>query len=372
MELRLVLRNTLRRRRRSLLTVAGIALGATSYMTLVAAGDGFLQQFRVLVRVLGSPVVVQQASATSPWGSWLNPDETDGLLGVEGVASISRIALGKTRLEGSPYFLIFGLDPREPLISRLTVTRGRAIRSGSNEIMFGERAATRYSFAVGDEVVIRRRSMRVVGWYRTSHGIVDSGAVLDLPMVQYLFNFNDRVNVALVDLIDDHDRDRVISAISAEFPELQTSTSETFLDVYEQANLVEGFARFLAVMVLLIAALGVANVMHVNVSDRTRELAILRAVGWSRARVARQVLYEGLFLSAIGALIAIPVSMGILALVSTTYLGDINSHGYVPESLTLRPTIEGFLVAVIAGALGTLAPLLRALRLETATALRDG
>jgi putative ABC transport system permease protein len=112
--------------------------------------------------------------------------------------------------------------------------------------------------------------------------------------------------------------------------------------------------------------------MHVNVSDRTRELAILRAVGWSRPRVARQVLLEGLVLAAVGAAVAVPASMGILALFSTTRLGDVNSHGYVPQALAMRPAVEGFVVALVAGGLGTLAPLIRALRIDTATALREG
>ncbi len=372
MELRLVLRNTWRRRRRSLLTIAGIALGATSYMVLVAAAGGFLHQFRTLVRVLGSPVVVQMASATSPWGSWLSQDQVDALRHTPGVASVSRIALGKTRLAGSPYFLIYGVDPREPLISRLAITRGRAIRSGSNEVMIGERAAVRYGFEVGDDIEVRRRTLRVAGWYRTRHDIVDSGAVMDLPMVQHLFNYRDRVNVVLVDLVDDRDRDEVMAAISSGIPELEVASSETFLDAYDQAFLVEAFARFLAAMVLIIAGLGVANVMHVNVSDRTRELAILRAVGWSRSRISRQVLLEGLILAAVGATIAIPTSMGILALVSTTRMGDVNSAGYVPQALTLKPALEGFLVAIVAGGLGTLAPLIRALRIDAATALREG
>jgi putative ABC transport system permease protein len=371
MELRLILRNIWRRRRRSLLTVAGITLGAASYMILVAAAGGFLHQFRTLVRILGSPVVIQQAAATSPWGSWLNRDQVEGVRSLDGVASVSRVALGKTRLEGSPYFLIYGVDPSEPMITRLAVSKGRAIRSRANEVMFGERAALRYGFEVGDEIVVRRRPLTVVGWYRTHHDIVDSGAVIDLPLVQHLFNYGDRVNVGFVDLVNPDARDGVLAAIAAAFPELEASTSETFLDVYRQADLVEGFARFLAGMVLLIAALGVANVMHVNVNDRTRELAILRAVGWSRARVARQVLFEGLMLATLGALIAVPAAAGALWLVSSTYLGDANSHGYIPQALRLRPAVEGFFVAVIAGGLGTIPPLVRALRLATAKALRE-
>jgi putative ABC transport system permease protein len=341
-------------------------------MVLVAAAGGFLHQFRTLVSILGSPVVIQQAAATSPWGSWLNRDQVEGVRELEGVASVSRVALGKTRLEGSPYFLIYGVDPSEPMITRLAVSKGRAIRSRANEVMFGERAARRYGFEVGDEIVIRRRPLTVVGWYRTHHDIVDSGAVIDLPLVQHLFNYGDRVNVAFVDLVDPDDRDAVLAAIANGFAELEASTSETFLDVYRQADLVEGFARFLAVGVLLIAALGVANVMHVNVNERTRELAILRAVGWSRLQVARQVLSEGLLLAAIGAATAIPVATGILWLVSSTHLWDANSHGYIPRFLAFKPAIEGFIVAVVAGGLGTVAPLLRALRIETATALREG
>jgi len=58
-------RSLLRRRRRTALTIAGVALGAATYMVLLAAGRGLLEQFRESAKILGAEVVVQQRDVTS-------------------------------------------------------------------------------------------------------------------------------------------------------------------------------------------------------------------------------------------------------------------------------------------------------------------
>ena len=365
----LVAHNLGRRPRRTILTLLGLALGAASYMVLVGAAQGFLRQYSELARFCGADIVVHQAAATSPWSSGLSPAQVAALAGVSGVKGVARIALGKTRLFGSPYFLLFGVDPSEPIARRLQIPRGRGLRPGTSEVLLGELAAGRLALAPGTELEIRRKRLRIAGIFQTGNPIIDSGAVLDLQSVQDLFNLGGNVNVVFLELDDPAQRPRVLAALAARFDDLESSPWESWTLGFGQMGLVTAFARLLALLALVIAALGVSNVMHIAVSERTQEIAILRAIGWRRARVAGLVVQEGAALSVLGGLSGIPLAAGVFWVVGTVHLVSATTGGFIPLHLPLSAAAEGLAVTVLAGVLGTLPPLVRALRVRPAEAL---
>lgn len=367
----MILRGTRRRRRRTLLTISGVSLAAALYMILVASADGFLAQFRGLVAVFASQIVVQQESATSPWSSLLSSEQVAAVSRVEGIGAISRIALGKTRLRETSYFLVFGLDPGETILGRLPLVQGRSVGGGPDEIMLGERAAARLGVEVGQRIDVRRRVLSIVGVYRSGNAILDSGAVIELQTVQELFNLRDRVHLLFLLVEDQHDRERILESAVRDLPRMEAATAESWVDIYGQMSVVEYFARFLALVALLVAAMGVANSMHVNVSEQYRELAILKALGWSRWRIARLVLIEGLLLAGVGGLAAMPLAAGILHVITDVRFEPFNSSGLVPFTLGMVTAIEGWVVAVLAGMAGTITPLIRVLRIETGRVLRE-
>ena len=367
----MILRGTRRRRRRTLLTISGVSLAAALYMILVASAAGFLAQFRGLAGVFASQIVVQQESATSPWSSLLSSEQVAAVSRVKGVGAISRVALGKTRLPESSYFLVFGLDPGETIMSRLPPIDGRSVGGGPDEIMLGERAAARLGVEVGQRIDVRRRALSIVGVYRSGNAILDSGAVIELRTVQDLFNLRDMVHLLFLLVEDQHDRERILASAAQDLPGMEAATAESWVDIYGQMSVVEHFARFLALVALLVAAMGVANSMHVNVSEQYRELAILRALGWSRWRVARLVLIEGLLLAGVGGLAAMPIAAGILHVITDVRFEPFNSSGLVPFTLGLAPALEGWVVAVVAGMAGTITPLIRVLTIETGPVLRE-
>jgi putative ABC transport system permease protein len=365
----LAARNLRRRPRRAVLTLVGLALGAASYMALVGAAQGFLHQYTELAQFFGADVVVNQAAATSPWSSGVSPSQIAALGAVPGVKAVTRLGLGKTQLFGSPYFLLFGVDPAEAIAQRLRVIKGRGLRPGASEILLGELAASRLALAPGAEFEIRRKRLRIGGIFRTGHPIADAGAVLDLHSVQDLFNLGENVNVAFLSLEDPAHRPRVLAALSARFHDLAASPWESWTLTFGQLGLVKAFARLLALLALLIAALGVSNVMHIAVSERTQEIAILRAIGWRRLRIAALVLREGAALSFLGGLCGVPLAAAAFWLLGSEHLVSVTTGGFIPLRLPLTAAAEGLAVTVLAGVLGTVPPLLRALQVRPAEAL---
>jgi putative ABC transport system permease protein len=369
----IAVRNLVRRPRRTLLTIAGVALGAATYMILVTAGNGLLDQFQESAKVLGAEVVVQQQGVTSPWNSEIEAGVLEQLAGMPDVAAVSPMVLGKTRFLGASYFLTFGVDADDPILDNLTLVEGRGLApdASSLEMLMGLRAAERFELAAGNAVEARKLRFDVAGVYQTGRALLDHGAILDLGVARDLFNISGGANLIFLDLAVRERTASVVDRINAEFAAVEAYPTSEWVESYGQVAVIRIFARFLALVALVIAVLGVSNVLHITVSERTGELAILRAVGWSRWRVASLVLAEGALLCVLGGLAGIPLGMAVLRLVGSVDFGGYTTSGLIPMSLSAAAALEGVFVCAAAGFAGSLAPLWRALRLDPARALRS-
>jgi putative ABC transport system permease protein len=369
----ITLRNVLRRPRRTILTAAGVAVGAATYMVLLTAGRGLLEQFSESAKILGAEVVVQQKGVTSPWNSVVPPDIPEKVARLPHVSRVSSMVLGKTRFLGASYFLVFGVGAADPILSGLPLLDGKLMTPSAthNEMLVGSRAAERFELATGDRIEARNMRFEVIGVYETGRAVLDNGAIMDLPVAQTVFNISDGANLLFLDL-DDPDRiETVAEEINRRFPEVESHPTSGWVESYGQVTMIRTFSRFLALIALVIAMLGVSNVMHISVSERTKELAILRAIGWSRWRVASLVLFEGTTLSLLGGLFGIPLGAAVLFIVGSIDAVGYSTAGLIPLGLTLGAAVEGVLVCSLAGAFGSLTPLIRALRLQPAQALRS-
>lgn len=369
--MRAAIRSLLRRPRRTALLTSGVALGCASYIALVAAAQGFSAQLEGLGRFLGADVVVQHAEATSPWSSFLHGAQLESLAALPGVAELTPLGLGKTRFLGSQYFLVFALDPTSPRLARLGLGLGRGLDDPDRAILIGRQAAARLDLAAGDRVECRGRTFEVAGVFESGRAILDHGAVMSLAAARPLFNLRAAANVALVETAPGTDRADLLARIAARIPEVEAIPAEELVESYGQLALAHRFVRLLGLLALGVAALGIANAFLVDVSERRHELAILRAVGWSRGRVAAMVLYESTIVAAAGALAGVPMATAALTLLDRLDPRTFASAGLLPLLPPLSAVIEGALVALLAGTIGALAPLLAASRIHPARILRQ-
>ena len=112
--------------------------------------------------------------------------------------------------------------------------------------------------------------------------------------------------------------------------------------------------------------IGVVNTMSMSVSERTREIGILKAVGWSRFKVLRMILSESLLLSLVGFVIGSLLGVG--AVWAITSLPSVK--GFISPSFSGDSFLIGLAVALLLGFLGGAFPAYRAFRLSPAEALR--
>ncbi len=146
----------------------------------------------------------------------------------------------------------------------------------------------------------------------------------------------------------------------------------TISDVGEYGKVDQGVefldAANLAISVLAvgIGAIGVMNTMIMSVLERTREIGILRAVGWSGTRILRMIIGESLILCVFAA--AVGAALGVLATRAILMIDLIRN--LLEPQYPLEIFLRALAVAVVVALLGAIYPAFRAVRLTPMEALR--
>ena len=166
---------------------------------------------------------------------------------------------------------------------------------------------------------------------------------------------------------------RIANNIAAAYP--QYGFSQNSITLGELLSLVSDtinriFALILLILyfALLIASLGIGATMIMNVSDRRREIGLLRSQGMSRGQVTGLFIGEGALLGLFGFLLAVPGGLLLLkgATNSTTLAGF-----FIPYVVPYTAIVEAFVLAMVAVLAGSIYPALRASRLEITQALQQ-
>ena len=360
-------RNLVRRPLRSALTLLGIALGAATYLVLASSAAGIEAETSKIIASLRTDLVVQRAGMPFPWQSRIAPSEVEILRGLPGVAEVSPVVVGVTKIETRPRFFVFGFEPQRLESLGLTFLSGRAFVAGTDELLAGVDAARELDLVPGDRAaIVGRREFTVVGVYRTGRQLFDGGVLLDVSAAQEVFRQGNSVNLVLVGLAPGARSESVAAEVAARTNELEAIPADLFARQQKWLGDFARFARALALLAIVIAALGVSNTLSMNVAERTGELGLLRALGWRRARIARLVLAEGLLLALGGAALGLPLASAALhALMTGDYMG------IVPGKLPVGTAVEGLAAVLAAGFLAGVPPLFHALEISPARALRE-
>ncbi|MFJ7049555.1 ABC transporter permease [Streptomyces sp. NPDC101112] len=267
-------------------------------------------------------------------------------------------------------------DPRYP------IEEGRAPR-GPNEIAIDAKTAERAGYEVGDTVRLSVDgpvlSPTVSGVFRTDDGNVAAGGSLtlfDTATAQKLFHSPGAYDEITVTAAPGTSQDRLRSAIDKALPEdvATTITGEQLASqqatqiAASMSGLKNGLLVF-AGIALFVGTFIIANTFTMLVAQRTKELALLRAVGASRRQVTRTVLIEAFVVGVVAAVTGLAVGVGIGAamrvLIST--LGDTLPDG--PLVVTPGTVVTALLVGVLITMLAAWLPGRRAAKIPPVAAM---
>ena len=362
----LVLRNLFRQRVRTLLTVLGISIGITTVVALGAITAGLKGTMTELVRGGGADFMVAQSGASDITFS-LVPDADVAALAARGdVERATGMLLEVADVGSNPYFLIFGYEPEGLAAERPPLRAGRLVRA-DDEVLLGVDAAGALGAKVGSEVELERRTWTVVGVYETGDKLRDAGAIATLAATRELGSKQDVVTAVFVTVAGGEDPDAVAAAVERDHPNLAAiSDVADYAEVDQGVEILDALTLAISVLAVGIGAIGVMNTMVMSVFERTRELGVLRAIGWRGSRILRLITTESLFLCLIASVLG--VGLGVAASRAVLLVPAVSAFldPAYPAAIFVRALLVGVAVALA----GAAYPAVRAVRLSPMEALR--
>jgi ABC-type antimicrobial peptide transport system permease subunit len=264
-----------------------------------------------------------------------------------------------------PIFFLMGYHPREHAIGHFKIVEGEPLTAG-RQIIVGRGTAEAMGIQVGEILRLQDSAFRVVGIYETGVAWEETGGVITLRDAQRMMGRPHQVSMYGIKLRDPGKVDEVRAYLNAEFPEIDVSLSSEFAENipdFEASEQMIGQISFLAV---LIGGVGMLNAMLMSVIERTREIGVLRALGWRRRQVIGMILREAVALGVIGGIFGILLgfllawAMGLIPAIS----------GFMEPQYSLQLLATAMSVAIVTGTLGGLYPAWRATRMRPIEALR--
>jgi putative ABC transport system permease protein len=368
---RLARENAMRQPGRTAATAAALMIGVAlvTFASVFAAGASATIEGAVRENFKGA-FVVTNADGFSPFSAQV----LRGVGQVEGVGAVSGIRFSKARIRGiSGETSVTGIDPATlPGLYRIKVEDGPrdAVERLSGGVLVKQSVADDEDLKVGDTLVVTtptRETLRL-----PVQGVItdDGGLIADVtvPLELLAERFDERKDAfGLVGLAPGADQDAVQERIGAllkeRFPEGEVKTAEEFIDAQTaQVNQLLGLIYALLSLAVIISLFGIVNTLVLSISERTREIGMLRAVGTSRRQVRRIVRWEAVITALIGGILGCVVGLG-LAVLFIQPLDGFRLAVPVGQLVVL------IVLAGIAGVLAAVWPARRAAKLDVLDAL---
>ena len=364
----LVATNLVRRPGRTVATAIGIALGVATIVALLSIGDGVKRTAGELVHLGQADFGLFQDGLADPTASILPASLARELERRPDVSRATPLLLIVEGIRRDPAAVVFGAEPGGFFARRLVMTAGRR-DLGRRRIVVGDQLAERLGIGVGDVLRVKRRRFTVAGVYHTGIFFEDNGAVIDLAAAQRLERRGDDATSIVVELAPGADQAATERAVVRAHPgTIAIGTPEEAARAGANGELVSKTVTIVAALALIVGGLGVTNTMAMAVLERERELALLSAIGWRRARIAVLVLAEGVATSVLGA--ALGLLLGVLGADALNRVLDVAA--VVSPEVTLDTIWQALAIGVAIGVLGGLYPAWRGTSASPLRLLRCG
>jgi putative ABC transport system permease protein len=269
--------------------------------------------------------------------------------------------------------LTYGWKADSYELNSLTFQAGRRFRDGQPEVILGDLLASNLNKKAGDRLDIQGTSFTVTGVYRGGSALEAGAVILPLDQLQLLANLQGKVTAFHVRLravpageTPQHYLQSAQAQIEAALPGLRAIPAAERASNNELVAMAHAVAWGTSSVALLIGILGIANTMAMSVFERTREIGILRAMGWKRSKVLLLIQTEAAVLGFAGGIFGI--FFGWLALHLLSRLPQTASIASANFSPMLVPEAMG--IAVLAGLCAGVIPAWRGAQLSPVEALR--
>ncbi len=361
----LVFSNMLHRPARTAVSIFGIAVGVLLIVFTIGLANGTLRKQAQREANVGAEIMFRASGSIGMSGSEafrLPISAAADLAALEGVKLA--VPIGQNTVSASDSKtgtrLVDGVDFDDyARLAGLQIVEGRGLGTAGDEAIIDTGWQKQLKFKIGGTMKFYERDFVVVGSYEPA-----AGARVKIPLttMQTQLGSENRCSAILVSVKEGFTAEQIADKIRARFPDHQVIFTKDLEELYMSSipalgiflNVIIGVAAAISALVILLT-------MYTTVTERTRQIGILKSLGMSSAGIGWIIAQEALLISL----------FGILTGVFLTYFLRLILTQFITLDIEIRPLILAitFIVGTVGGALGALYPALRAARLDAVEAL---
>ena len=369
----LVIKNVVRRPVRSGLTVAGLAVGVGAVVALVGIAQESEDAFMSIYERQRVSLVVLRAGAAQRLTSALDESLDKRIAALPGVKTVSKAMVDLMSMPevGAVGVLVEGWPPGCVTFEMLTTLDGRQLNAAdAYHVMLGKTLAANLDKTTGDRMDLYGAfQFEVVGVFQSETVFHNGAMIMPLKTLQEIMGRAGQVTGFTI-VVDNPADKELVERVRQQTLELDATLdvlpTEEYVRTAREIRFVRAMAWLTSAVALLVGTIGILNTMIMSVFERTREIGILRAIGWRRGRLVGMILLESIVLSLCGAVLG-----SVAAVVVLRWLSRVPAvAGVISGTIGIQTIGVGFAIAVVIGLIGAVYPAYRGARVMPVEAIR--
>ncbi len=365
----LVFSNMMHRPARTLVSVLGIAIGVLLIVFTIGMVNGSMRERANREANVGAEILLSGSGSSilSTDSFLLSLSQKDQIAKVDGVDIVVPIGQNTVKASGDKSGsstgsrLVDGINFEEySKVVGITIREGRTFAPKSDEAIIDTGFQAQKKLAIGEKLNMYERDFTIVGTFEPA-----AGARVKIPlqtMQQQLVGDESKVSAFLVKIKPGLEAQDVAKTLHEKFPNNQVLLTSELEELYMQGfpamniflNVVIGVAAVISALVILLT-------MYTTVTERTRQIGIMKSLGMSNGGSAWTVAQGAVFLSLCGGLTGIVLTFGLRFVLTRIISIEVE----IDPAILLLTLLTG----AIGGALGALYPAMKAARLDAVEAL---
>lgn len=370
-------KNLWHQKMRSVLTILGVGISISAFVSLCGLTNSLEKDLQNIYESSGSDLLVMEKSTLDIFSSNIDQSYLEHLKLIPHVQKVSPILFYFYAVKFKQYFLINGWEPGCYLLDRLKID-GSSLRD-SHDALIGSIAARRLNKSVGDKMDIRGEKFNICGIFKSTNALEDGIIIVPLSTLQKIkktpgkitainlrLNFNVSVKMTMKQQQDiaQQIQQEVQNKINSEFSDLEVKDVQNFIAT--PFSTIFSFTWAISIVALFIAVMGIINAMTTAVLERIKEIGILLAIGWSKFRIIKLILFESALYGLLGGITGVILGYSIMRILVT--LPQI--QGFIVMRYDFSFLSKAMGLSLLVGILAGIYPAIKAVSIDPIKVLR--
>lgn len=310
--------------------------------------------------VIGTNTGTLQPSLVDELKNITNVSDTAGQL------SVTEANYSSMQSRGSSMMMtVYGIEPSKLKLIGIDDVNGSVYEENSSQAIVGTFYSERNNISIGDNITVRGEEFEVVGIFETGAMFRDNGIYISLGKLQDLTG-NEELSSILVKTTEGSNDTIISDEIESKYENVSTLTSEEMASMLDNViGILDAASLAISGLAILVGGIGVINTMVMTVYERTKEIGVLKSIGWKSKKILLMILGETLVLTTLSGIVGSIFGI-LIAEVGVRLIGTEGfSLVYTPKTFILA-----FGITIIVGMIGGVYPAYKASKLAPTEALR--